>query len=91
MIRTYQYELWNGKKVVGTYTTPYRLMGLHTLVSEHSTLKQFYRQKLKVIKVPIITRIILDDGVDITVRRCLDVRRKSKRQLELLIKGGGTL
>lgn len=84
MIRTYSYELWNGKKSIGKYNTVSPLNGKSLHVYEMSTLKQFYSSKPKIIDVPIIYRCILDDGVDYTFRRCLDVRRKSKRQIEII-------
>lgn len=80
----YMYELWNGKKSLGHYVTQSRLIGKELHVPMYGCLKQPYNKKWEIIKVPIIYRLMKDNGVDCTMRRCLDVRRKSKRQIEIL-------
>lgn len=88
MITGYQYELWNGKEVVGHYHSVERVVGSQLHVFTGSVLKQKYGVKPKTIIVPITTRIISDDGMDVHLRVVLDVRRKSKRQINIL---GGNL
>lgn len=84
MNRIYAYELWNGKEVVGHYVSMSPLYGRTLAVPELPPLKQSYFRKIKRIEVPIITRVVSDDGVTMTVRIVLDVSKKSKRQIELL-------
>lgn len=84
MIRVYKYELWNGSKVLGYYTRLSPLTGQMLVAPEMSTLKQSYSEKYRVIRVPIWSRIVFHDGIDITYRIYLDVRRKSKRQIDIL-------
>ena len=84
MIQTYQYELWNGKEVVGHYCTQYKLYGRFLVVPTMSLLKQPYRSKCEEILFPITYRIVSDNGVERLTRIVLDVRRKSKRQIDIL-------
>lgn len=87
MIRTYSYELWDGKKVVGHYNSISQMRGKVLLVPEVSMFKQPYGTKERIIEVPVLVREVANDGVDVTFRICLDVRRKSKRQIEIITKG----
>lgn len=84
MISIFTYELWDGKKVVGSYVSMFGLQGRELVVPESSILKQSYFGRIKQIRVPIIYRQLSDNGVDLVMRKCLDVRRKSKRQLKIL-------
>ncbi len=84
MITSFKYELWNGKKVVGYRYSIYGFYGKYLIVPELSMLKQPYNRRIKEIKIPIITRLVFNDGVTFTYRMCLDVSRKSKRQIELI-------
>ena len=84
MPHQYTYELWNGKKVVGTVTMFTEACGKYMIFCEQSILKQMYSRKTKEIKVPIAYRFISDDGVDHVMRKVLDVRKKSKRQIEII-------
>jgi len=84
MTLPYEFELWNGKKVVGTYKTFSRLYGKILVVPTIHFLKQKYSSKLAEIRVPIIYRVIYKDHRDTTIRQCLDVRKKSKRQIKIL-------
>lgn len=78
-------ELWNGREVVGHLKLKHGLYGASLrLVFAPSPLRQLYGVKYPEVTVPIITRVVSDNGVDYVVRRCLDVRKKSKRQRELL-------
>ena len=83
----FEYELWNGKKVVGTVGSSHPFYGNYVLFPELAMFKQPYNQKPKQIKVPIIRRLISDDGINIHFRVCLDVRRKSKRQIKIISEG----
>ncbi len=80
----YTYELWNGKKVVGTVTLFTMALGKYMVFYDQSILKQMYGSKTKEIKVPIAYRFISDDGIDNVMRKVLDVRRKSKRQIAII-------
>lgn len=84
MITPKRYELWNGKEVVGYYNSNFEICGRRLIVPEQSMLKQKYGSALKTIEVPIITRIISNDGVDVHFRIVLDVRCKSARQIKIL-------
>lgn len=88
VIELYRYELWNGKEVVGHYSTATELKGNFLAVPEMSVFKQPYRSKTKHIEVPLAVRLIYKKGTDYTYRTFLDVRRKSKRQIELIAKAG---
>lgn len=86
MAMYYKYELWNGKEVVGIYFSTFklRLIGKFIILSGRDELKRSYSKKYESIKVPIATRLVYDDGVEYRYRLVLDVRKKSKRQIELL-------
>lgn len=84
MIRIYKYELWNGHRVMGEYCTTSPLLGKNLVLPTISELKRPYNRKIIDITIPIITRCVKNDGVDYTIRRCLDVRKKSKRQIEII-------
>ena len=85
MITGYTYELWNGKKAIGTWTSLSPIIGKYVTFPTISELKREYGRHYETIEVPIMYRVINDNGVDYIVRRCLDVRRKSKRQRELIM------
>ena len=78
------YELWDGKAVVGIYSSRYKLAGDHIIIYEISILKQKYNSKPKVIKVPLLIRQVNNDGIDFNYRLVLDVKKKSKRQIRIL-------
>ncbi len=77
----FEYELWDGHKVVGKICLPYEVTGKGIAILEEFILKQRYSQKLKEIKIPIIT--VKTDYK--TYRIMLDVRRKSPRQIALIL------
>jgi len=86
MVTTHRIELWNGKKIIG-----YRdlgifkpFMGKFMMIPTISPLKEKYGKSYEVIKVPIIIKEIYNDGIEVRFRYQLDVRRKSKRQIELI-------
>lgn len=87
MIKNYRYELWSGKKAVGYYDAFAPILGNHLIVPEDSIFKRGYRKKRATIKVPIMSVAISDDGIDLVIRRVLDVSRKSHRQIEILTRG----
>lgn len=80
----YTYELWNGKAVLGTITLKYPLRGRYFIVPTISELKREYNKTYEEIEVPTTFRVVSDNGVDRLIRMCLDVRRKSKRQIEII-------
>lgn len=80
----YRYPVWNGKAIIG-YFWASRQFGDKVLFPYLSEFKHLYhRQHFKVMTVPIILRTISDNGVTIVIERSLDVRRKSKRQIDIL-------
>lgn len=87
-------ELWNGKEAIG-HLQLYSLEGSHAYIYlGPGVLKEEYGKKYGRIKLPFITRVVSMDRVDTLTRRVLDVRRKSKRQIKLLLSlphylGGG--
>lgn len=85
MPETYQYEVWNGKEVIGYYSSNYQLTGVFINIYEHTPLKYPYGP-YKSIKIPLVLRPILVNGIDFHYRLVLDVRKKSKRQIDLIIK-----
>lgn len=78
------YPLWNGKKIVGHYYSPDPIWGDFIEFPEISILKQPYVLKPKSIKVPIY-RSWSDDGMVIKATRMLDVRKKSNRQIAIIL------
>jgi len=79
----YAYELLNRGQQVGFYFSYSELHGSHIIVFEDSLLKQSYFKKPRTIKVPIIHRKVIIEGT-INYRICLDVSRKSQRQINIL-------
>lgn len=75
MSKMYTYELWNGKEVVGTIDIRNPIMGVNFTIMSY---------RYKDITMPVRTRVVSDDGVDVVLRRVLDVSRKGKRQIEFL-------
>lgn len=84
MPTTYSYEIWDGKQVLGHFVSLHLMRGKSVFSQETSILKASYGRKLKTIEIPITIRIVFDDGIDTMTRVVLDVRRKSKRQIDIL-------
>lgn len=76
---TYTYDFWDGKSVIGKITMLSEIKG-------RAVIFPILDKKYEAISVPILYLCIKDNGVEYTVRRVLDVRRKSKRQRYLLCK-----
>lgn len=87
MILPYKYELWDGRKVVGYYYSMCSIRGKFVSVSEVSELKRGYGHRYDTIDVPVITRIVSQTATDTTFRVVLDVRKKSRRQIDILKSG----
>lgn len=85
MVTGYSYDIWNGKKVIGSYWSDCRLHGRELVVPAVSEFKREFGKRYETIMVPLISRLVYDDGVEYRVRISLDVRRKSKRQLKLIM------
>lgn len=81
----YTYEVWNGKKVIGRYNISSSILGRFLIVPEVSIFKQSYYKKATYIRVPVIYQFVSDNGIEVTYKRVLDVRKKSKRQIKILI------
>jgi hypothetical protein len=84
MASMYSYPVWNGKKILGYYSSMSPIYGKVLVMPTLSTLKQSYDRKLETIYFPMIYRS-LDNGVTITTTRTIDVRKKSKRQISILM------
>lgn len=78
--KEYWYEVWNGKEVLGYYKTSNPIPGNH-LVLPYKTSNG----KVKTFTIPITYLFLNDTGLPPTFRVVLDVRRKSKRQINLLL------
>lgn len=87
MATYYNYELWNGEKILGYYSATFPIRGKFLFVRPVSTFKQLYDIKPEIIKVPIITRVVSTTATDVHSRIVLDVRKKSKRQIGILMRG----
>ena len=78
-------ELRRGGKIVGSILVHPPVFGDHMVFPlMPSPLKQVYGRRYESISVPIAYEVVKDDGIEYTVRRYLDVRKKSKRQIEML-------
>lgn len=86
MIRCFSYDLWNGKEVIGCYRSLMPIRGDLLEVRTVSAFKEVYNKKYEIIKVPVLWRTVYEDEVEIRKRRVLDVRRKSKRQIGIILK-----
>lgn len=92
MIPMYYYELWDGGepgkgiKVSTMHRLPW---GKHVIITEKSLLKQPYNQKTKQFSVPTLALLVYDDGVEVRRRLVLDVRRKTDRQVKVIIERFG--
>ncbi len=84
-------ELWSGKKLIGTVLIDYTLLIGRTVMFcfAPSPLRQVYGRSYETLSLPVMCRYLPTDGPDYIIRRCLDVRRKSKRQIEMLKKHYG--
>jgi hypothetical protein len=78
------YEMWSGKRLVGTFTSDIQILGRGIEVP--------YRGeggRIKTIFVPLAHRFVGISKEGRTFRPFLDVRRKSKRQIKILKEWGG--
>lgn len=85
MATEYNYPIWDGKTIIGYYNSSSQLFGNFIEIFEVSPFKQKYKVKPKTIKIPIITSIVENTGVRITMEFRLDVRRKSQRQINIIL------
>jgi hypothetical protein len=82
---SYTYQFWDGRKFIGSYTTQFPIVGKAMMFPSIAPLKElYYGKKYETIEVPI-AYLTEDNGVSYTTTRVLDVRRKSKRQREILL------
>lgn len=90
MLTGYSYQLWNGKKVVGTCWFPRPLQGAFVVIPEESMLKVRYaRKKPTEIKFPLQWRLVKQTHNSQTFELFVCVQKKSARQIEVLKKFGG--
>lgn len=80
----YKYELWNGKEVVGYYNTSHGVYGKVLIIPCISEFKRKYSTSIKEIQVPVISRVVYTTPTECLTRIVLDVRKKSKRQIEII-------
>lgn len=80
-----RYPVYKGNKLIGYYTTYLPLMGIKAFFYETSFLKQRYDRKIKYIEVPIRSKVIFDNHVEKHYTLYLDVTRKSKRQIDIIL------
>lgn len=85
MITGYSYDVWDGRSVVGQYWSLHQIQGEYLELCEVPTLKQVYGRKIKTIKIPIVCVESFNDGVEFRFRFSLDVRKKSKRQIKIIL------
>jgi hypothetical protein len=85
MPNMYEYELWNGKKVVGYHLSLFPLIGRKLVIYETNVFKEKYANASKTFTVPITFRVVYITQTECLTRIILDVRRKSKRQIEIII------
>lgn len=76
----YEYELWNGKEVVGKV---YADWPMYLMAGDFVEIPEVPMLKQKTVRFKLMYRTI-ESYRDITSRLCIDVRRKSKRQIDLL-------
>lgn len=83
----YYYNLWNGKEIIGTcYVELFPLNVKEFHLPTMSILKEKYRnsQKITTIKIPLVDVVVEEKYNSYKVERMLDIRRKSKRQIEII-------
>jgi hypothetical protein len=71
-LKTYRYEIWDGKQVLSHFESS------RMLADEILNFKEF--------KIPVGTRILKNDGVDILVRFVLDVSQMKADELDLFLR-----
>lgn len=72
-LKTYRYEIWNGKKVLAHHESSYLIAG-----------QNFFQ--FKEFNIPVNTRIMKNDGVDVLVRFVLDVSQMTDDELDRLLR-----
>lgn len=90
MASWYYYDIWDGEKVIGRLSSMFRLY-IHCgettiqLFCDYSGKNKRGKRGDEDLTVPLIMRTVYDDGVEVRQRLTLDVRKKSKRQIQLLL------
>lgn len=80
----YSYPVWDGKQIIGHRNFQFRLMGKAVVIPTVSELKRIYNKRYEEIIFPI-SYLSEDDGITIKMTRVIDVRRKSQRQIKILL------
>ncbi len=86
MPTVYVYDFWNGRALVGSVSLPFPLQGTSVTFGEYSALKRPYTGKIGKVVLPVRIIQISDDGITVVYKLVLDIRRKTKRQLEVVLK-----
>ena len=85
MPESYVYELWNGKKVIGTVNFFGPILGTKAVFPTISEFKRQYGRNYETIEVPLMYLSQSISYREYSVKTVLDVRKKSKRQIKLLL------
>lgn len=75
---SFVYELWNGQEVVGHYTSD------HELFVELVVFTAYSQTERNTIRCRIIERVEEQNYCNRVLRKVIDVRKKSKRQIAFL-------
>lgn len=78
--KTYNFELWNGKTVVGHIPHSLPPLGVLIIFDRKDNRGRFIK-----IRVPLMVRVVEENATDRLLRVCLDVRKKSKNQIKLIL------
>lgn len=86
MPTVYFYNIWNGKKVVGTYITNRQIHGKFLFIQPVPLLKQLYFKVYKPKKFKLISVLVKKTYNQTTFETMIDVKGLRKREYEILLK-----
>ncbi len=81
----YIFPVWNGKDIIGHYSSK-TFTSSRLVIPVVSEFKRFYNKQYEDIEVPILSLVKHITKTKYEVQHVLDVRRKSKRQIDLILK-----
>jgi hypothetical protein len=87
VVTGYTYEVWKANKLIGTVYLMSPVQGKFVEFPELSSLKQPYNQKPKIIHVPVDRRIEKINYCQAVITTILNVSKKSKRQIKIILGG----
>lgn len=83
---SFVYELWKNDKCVGLMNVGFEIHGSHIVIPYYSMLKEPYDYTgVRDIKIPVKYIAKKINHSDTLIKTVLDVSKKSKRQINLLI------